>query len=130
MLAPDVFIQQTEHWQTVLFAGQLWHLTLPAVLLFLFSLFSVLLILLLLLCCCTYVAQLQGSSVAMALLSSVPPYNDKISVMANMAPVVFPDFFLAPFLRLGSATYFDQVSGRILRGALQARCCRLKSRFC
>lgn len=47
--------------------------------------------------CCG--VHLQGCSVGYAMLASMPEMNEKISVMLQMGPVVFIDFFRAPFLR-------------------------------
>lgn len=41
---------------------------------------------------------LQGCTIGYAMLAAVPEMNDKISVMLHMGPVVFVEFFKAPFL--------------------------------
>lgn len=46
-----------------------------------------------------FVGHSQGCSVGYAMLASMPEMNEKISVMLQMGPVVFIDFFRAPFLR-------------------------------
>ena len=48
------------------------------------------------LCLCECV---QGASIGYALTSALPEFNDKISVLIQMGPVVYNDFFVVPFMR-------------------------------
>ncbi|WIA37407.1 hypothetical protein OEZ86_014332 [Tetradesmus obliquus] len=41
----------------------------------------------------------QGCSVAYAMLSTMPEMNSRVSVVAHLGPVVFLDYFRAPFMR-------------------------------
>lgn len=43
------------------------------------------------------------------MLAALPEMNEKISVMVQMGPVVFIDFFRAPFLRNMGSVRNDQV---------------------
>ncbi|KAI8465183.1 MAG: Alpha/Beta hydrolase protein [Monoraphidium minutum] len=56
-----------------------------------------------------FVGHSQGCTLAFMLLSAIPEYNDKISVVNHMGPVVFVDELVAPFLRLAPSINLDQV---------------------
>lgn len=57
---------------------------------------------------------LQGASVAYAMLSTLPEMNEKISVVIQMGPVAFIEFFRAPFLANAANRRNDDVSGHHL----------------
>lgn len=52
----------------------------------------------------------QGCTVGYAMLAALPAMNDKISVVIHMGPVVFIEWFRAPFLRAMSSGSAYEVS--------------------
>jgi hypothetical protein len=46
--------------------------------------------------CCAVHGVLQGGTMAYALLSAMPEYQDKISVVIQLGPVAFIEYFMAP----------------------------------
>ncbi|WIA08209.1 hypothetical protein OEZ85_007658 [Tetradesmus obliquus] len=56
-----------------------------------------------------FVGHSQGCTLAIALCADKPEYNNKFSVIAHMGPVVFVDFFRAPFLRFAAINSLDQL---------------------
>jgi hypothetical protein len=51
----------------------------------------------------------QGASISYALLSEKPEYNDKVSVLLQMGPVVYNDFFQTPFMKAMSSVGNDRI---------------------
>lgn len=70
---------------------------------------------------CRPSACLQGGTIAYALLASQPEYNNKISVIINMGPVSFLQYFQVPFLKAMAQGEGYNVSAitQYLSGALQ-----------
>jgi hypothetical protein len=70
---------------------------------------ALLLLLLLLLLPPTCLSACQGGTLITMLLSTMDAYNDKISVVMHMGPVVFIKYFQALFLKRQAEIRSDQV---------------------
>lgn len=60
-------------------------------------------------CAALYRTHLQGCLLVDLLCAAKPDFNNKFTVLAQMAPVYFVQYLKQPYLQLGASLYFDQV---------------------